>query len=109
MNIQLSEQATGTVVALSGELDALSAPECEKTLLALVTGDRSRLIVDFQDLAYISSAGLRVLLSSGKAMHAKGGEMIFAQAHGMVHEVLEMSGFLTIFALHDSLDAALAP
>ncbi|MDR0433689.1 MAG: STAS domain-containing protein [Gracilibacteraceae bacterium] len=87
---------TGTLpeltVAVEGRLDTSTAPQLEKELyLAGVT----KLVFDFADIEYVSSAGLRVLLSAQKKMN-KQGEMIVRNVNETVAEVFEITGFSDI-------------
>ena len=108
MEIQIEQSGDAWVVSVTGKLDALSAGDYEKAVNQLVADGKTRLVVNFAELSYISSAGLRVLLSTAKQLKPKGGLALFANVHGNVLEVFEMTGFSTILGLHDSVDAALA-
>lgn len=81
-------------VALEGRLDTMTAPELEKELKACMP-EASGLTLDFSKLDYISSAGLRVLLSAHKAMASKGG-MKVTHVNEIVQEVFEVTGFSDI-------------
>lgn len=78
--------------ALQGRLDTTSAPEMEETLSALEE-DYDELVFDFEELTYISSAGLRVLLSAQKAVNAKGSRMTLMHVNEEIMEVFDMTGF----------------
>ena len=78
------------------------------TMNQLIAEGKTRFVVDFSELSYISSAGLRVLLSTAKKLKPLGGLAVFANLQDNVLEVFEMTGFSTILGLHDSVDAALA-
>lgn len=80
--------------AVEGRLDTTTAPELERELKGDVDGI-SELTLDFSKLDYISSAGLRVLLSAHKAMSKKGG-MKVTNVNEMVNEVFEVTGFSDI-------------
>lgn len=108
MEIQTQKEANATVVTISGRLDAVTAPDFEKTLTELITGDEICFIVDFEQLDYISSAGLRALLATAKRLKVKGGKIRFANVKGTVKEVFDISGFGSIFQMDDSVAAALA-
>ena len=108
MEMQIRKEANVTVVALSGRLDAVTAPECELKLVALIAGEETFFIVDFEQLEYISSAGLRVLLATAKKLKGKGGQIRFANVRGIVKEVFDISGFGSIFQMDDSVSASLA-
>ena len=84
-------------VAPEGRLDTITAPEFEKVLNESM-GDATELTLDFSALDYISSAGLRVLLSAHKAMSGKGG-MKVTNAREIVREVFEVTGFSDILTI----------
>ena len=96
-----------TVVAVEGRMDAVSAPEFEKFLNGLIDEGALKVIVDFQGLDYISSAGLRSVLITAKKIQSKSGEILIASLHDTVKEIFEISGFSTIIPIHASVDAAL--
>lgn len=105
--MQLENQRRGAslVVRVTGRLDAATTPSfeahCQQTI---AEGERS-LILDLGALEYLSSAGLRGILATAKAVGAAGGEFTLANAQGLVREVLDISGFLRMFRVLDSLDA----
>ena len=82
------------VLAPAGRLDTMTAPELEAELNKSIK-DAESLKLDFSNLEYISSAGLRVLLSAHKTMSAKGG-MTVANVNDIVQEVFEVTGFSDI-------------
>ena len=94
MTINKKANGTALEIALEGRLDTMTAPELEAELNQSLTGTES-LTLDFSKLDYISSAGLRVLLSAHKAMSAKGG-MKVTNVNEIVQEVLEVTGFADI-------------
>jgi anti-anti-sigma factor len=107
MEIRVRESAGAPVVAVSGKLDALSAGDYEEAMNRLFADGKARFVVDFAGLTYISSAGLRAILSAAKQSKARGGQAAFANVRGNVLNVMEMTGFASILSLHDSVDAAL--
>ena len=108
MDIQIRKEETATVLTLAGRLDAVTAPEYEKTVRGLIDGGDCRFVVDFARLDYISSAGLRALLITAKLLKGKGGQVGFASIGGAVKEVFDISGFGSLFSMDDSVAAALA-
>jgi anti-anti-sigma factor len=76
-----------------GRLDSHSGPLFEQELLEYIAGGCSRLLIDFSELTYISSAGLRVILVAAKRMKAAGGKFVLAALNDQVSEVFEISGF----------------
>ena len=108
MEIQIKDSGGACVISVAGKLDAISASDYEKAMNQLIADGKTRFVVDFSELSYISSAGLRVLLSTAKQLKPKGGLALFANLQGNVQEVIEMTGFSTILGIHDSIDSALA-
>ena len=108
MAFELRPVGTVQVLRLSGRLDSASSPELERSLRDALAG--GRLVVDLSALDFISSAGLRVLLLAAKQLRAATppGRLVMAGVRGNVREVFEMSGFLTLFPVADSVDAAVA-
>ena len=94
MTINKSQNGSTLVIALEGRLDTMTAPELEAELNASLK-DAEALVMDFSKLEYISSAGLRVLLSAHKVMSAKEG-MTVKNVNEIVAEVFEVTGFADI-------------
>ena len=91
MTINKNLNGDELTVALEGRLDTTTAPDLEKELKASLESVRT-LTMDFSKLDYISSAGLRVLLSAHKAMASKGGMKVM-NVNEIVNEVFEVTGF----------------
>lgn len=107
MQFETRKEPEGTVLEIAGRMDATTAPELEKGLLALVDSGENRLVIDLKDLQYISSAGLRTLLTLAKRLKAEQGNVVFANLQGPAAEVFRVSGFYSLFTVCDSVAAAL--
>ena len=94
MNILKTREGGKLTVALEGRLDTTTAPQLETELRAALDGV-SDLTFDLAALDYISSAGLRVLLSAQKVMN-KQGEMLVRNASADLMEIFEVTGFVDI-------------
>ena len=94
MTIQKVQNGNELTVCLEGRLDTVTSPDLEKELKALPE-EKLPLVLDFEKLSYISSAGLRVLLSTHKIMAAKGG-MKVTHVNEIVREVFDVTGFADI-------------
>lgn len=105
--MQTRKTQEGTVLSITGRMDAVTAPEIEKGLSALVDNGEKRLIIDLKDLEYISSAGLKSILVLAKRLKREEGNMVFANLQGHVMEVFRISGFYDLFTICDSVDDAL--
>ena len=97
MTITKHQNGTNLEIALEGRLDTTTAPELEAELNQSMPGAES-LTLDFAKLEYISSAGLRVLLSAHKVMAQKGGMKVI-RANEIVTEVFEVTGFADILTI----------
>lgn len=84
-------------ISLNGRLDTITAPELEKTLLDCF-GEVTELVFDLSGLVYVSSAGLRTLLTAQKAMN-KRGKMKIINVCEDVYEIFEITGFTDIFTI----------
>jgi anti-anti-sigma factor len=108
MDISLERDGDVVVVRLSGRLDSSVASSAEERLSAAVTDAEPRLAIDMSGLAYISSAGLRVLLVLAKKVQQQKGKIALGGLTDNVREVFAVSGFDTIFPIETDLAAAVA-
>lgn len=97
MTIHQTAEEKKLTVALEGRLDTTTAPELEKAL-GEALNDVTELVFDFEKLAYISSAGLRVLLGAQKIMNTKG-TMKVTNVGEIINEIFEVTGFTDILTI----------
>ena len=97
MNISIENTNGTTVLKLEGRLDTTTAPELEKAINNEVEALKS-LVLDFQGVNYISSAGLRVLLGAQKKMNTQG-SMELINVNEDVMDIFEMTGFADILVI----------
>ena len=97
MNIEMKRNAEETTLEITGRLDTTTAPALDKMINEEIEGTKD-LILDLKGLEYISSAGLRVLLSAQKKMQ-KIGSMTVKNVCAEVMEVFEMTGFADILMI----------
>lgn len=95
------------IVGIAGSLDSTTSPEAQKSLDAVLAGAK-KVALDFSQLDYISSAGLRVLLGAAKQLRASGGKLGMFGLNQSVKEVFEISGFSSILPIHQSEADALS-
>ena len=100
MNIIKNTDGQTLTLALEGRLDTTTAPELEATLKESLAGVTS-LILDLSALDYLSSAGLRVLLSAQKQMNRAKGKMVVRHVCDTVMEVFNMTGFSDILTIEE--------
>jgi anti-anti-sigma factor len=106
MEISTRKEGSVAVVSVKGRMDAVTAPEFEKGLSALMADEDLTLVLNFNGLEYISSAGLRSILVTAKQLKAKNGRMLFAELRGPVKDVFKISGFGSIFKIFDTEEEA---
>ena len=97
MTIEIKKNNQETVIEIVGRLDTITAPALDKTINEDI-GDTKNLVLDVKGMEYISSAGLRVLLSAQKKMQ-KIGSMKVTGVCEEVMEVFEMTGFADILVI----------
>jgi anti-sigma B factor antagonist len=108
MEIITAKQGQATVTTLVGSVDALTAPQATQALLDQVEKGAVKLILDMDQIDFISSAGLRMILGAVKAARAQGGDLRLAGGVDDVRKVLRMSGFTAILKNYDDLATAVA-
>ncbi len=97
MTITQNRDNTALTIALEGRLDTLTAPELETLLSGALEGVET-LTLDFEKLDYISSAGLRVLLSTQKKMNGQG-SMKVTHVNEIIREIFDITGFSDILTV----------
>ena len=95
----IDKQLNGSELTLSltGRLDTTTAPELEAVIKENIIGV-TNLVMEFAGLEYLSSAGLRVILSAQKTMN-KQGEMVIRNVNETINEVFEITGFIDILTI----------
>ena len=98
MTIEKEENGKEITLMPAGRLDTVTAPQLETEINACIArAETKNLILDFQDLAYLSSAGLRILLAAHKAfMKRAGGKMTICHVNETIQEIFEVTGFMDI-------------
>ena len=95
------------VLNIIGDLNSVTAGEAEIKLTQLIMGGNKKMVVNLDQLNYISSAGLRVFLMANKLIKKKDGVLRICCLNNTVKEVFEISGFHMIFSIFDSESEAL--
>lgn len=97
MTIEKTTTGSELVICLTGRLDTTTAPQLESEIKENISGIET-LIFDFSALDYLSSAGLRVLLTAQKTMN-KQGEMVVRNVNETIAEIFEVTGFCDILTI----------
>ena len=107
MDILTRKERQALVVQVQGRLDAVTAPEFDKALAGWLEGGERRFVLNLTGLEYVSSAGLRSLLTAAKLLKAAQGRLVLCGLAGPVAEVFRISGFDTLLTVRASKEAAL--
>ncbi len=106
IQVEPTAKSNVLVVRLTGRLDAAASGEFEDACGRAFAAGAQNLVLDVSELRYVSSAGLRVILSAAKTLQSRGGTLRLAGLGGMVREVFEISGFSSLFPQYESVEAA---
>ena len=98
MKVTKTQTGDTTTLVVEGRLETGTAPELETEINKVINGTKL-LVLDFKQLDYVSSAGLRVLLTAQKTMTARGGMMKIIHINEVVREVFNITGFTSILTI----------
>ena len=104
-----AERANGTVIAKAdGRIDSSNSREFHSELEATVADSDAGLVLDFEDVSYISSAGMRVILLTAKSLQKSGTKFALCSMNDSIREVFRISGFDKVIEIHESQAEALS-
>jgi anti-sigma B factor antagonist len=94
------------VVEFGGKLDSYTSGEARDRIVDLVQGDNQRILINLQDLDFLTSAGMRVFVQGAKLLQGKRGEFKICCARPEIRKLLEIAGFSSLIKLYDSEEDA---
>jgi anti-sigma B factor antagonist len=107
MEIIEENQSGINIFKLNGRLDSNTSQGFEKKIFQAIDDGSKSMIIDFKDLEYISSAGLRVILKATKALKREEGKMMLCDMQDYVKEVFEIAGFDSFLPIVGNMDDAI--
>lgn len=107
MKISERKEADITFLDLEGRLDSITSPDAEKQLLAILDKGARKLLLDASGMVYISSAGLRVLLTVTKKVNSVGGKIVLSRLGPQVQAIIELAGFTSFLPIFKTTEEAL--
>jgi anti-sigma B factor antagonist len=105
-NTSVKDQGEVSKIYLKGYLDAHTAPSLENTFSNLITNQRYKIVVNFQDLAYISSAGLGVFMAFIEKVRENNGDIKLTSMTDKVFNIFDLLGFPLLYEIYNSEDEA---
>jgi anti-sigma B factor antagonist len=108
MEISTEEVNSVAVLSVSGRVDSATAPDLENGLKKFVEADKTQIVLDLKNVEYMSSAGLRAMVSTLKAVKRVNGDLRLASPSPRVEEVLRLAGLTSIFSIHATREEAVA-
>ncbi len=107
MEIATKDHDQVKIVYIPGQMDTNTSPDVQNQLTQLINAGATRMLINLEDLNYISSAGLRVLLSTAKQLKSCSGELRICSLNEMAQEVFDISGFNNILNVFKTEEDAL--
>lgn len=102
MDTQVEEKGEVVVVRLQGRLDAASSPQLEKKINSIIESGHFKLILNLEGVDYLSSAGMRLMLSVSKKLKQLEGKVVACNLNEEVMDVIKMAGFHQVLELYSS-------
>jgi anti-anti-sigma factor len=107
VDVTQEEKGDVLILKISGRLDATSSPLLEKKVLSFIEAGKWKLLLNFEKVEYLSSAGMRLLLATTKKLKSKDGKMVVTCIADNVLEVIKMAGFDHILNITETEDEGL--
>ena len=108
MEITVNEYKRVAVITVTGRIDSATSAEFESTINDVIEKGKHNLVLDLSDIEFLSSAGLRILVTTRKALQAAGGDVVLAEPSDRVVETLDTAGLNVLFERYDTREAAIA-
>jgi len=107
LKITLKEINDVVIISLIGTLDTNTSPEAEVEINKSLEDGANKMAIDLENTRYVSSAGLRIFLSTAKKMMSNSGKVILCHPNAIVKDILHVSGFNTIIHVEATVEEAL--
>jgi anti-sigma B factor antagonist len=107
MEITITQFKHCDLVKVSGRIDSATAPKFAEALDSIINQGRYKIVLDLEDVEFMSSAGLRVLISAQKACRRYNrGEVALALVPQRLYEAMDLAGFVPLFTFYDDITSA---
>ena len=107
MEFAITEYKHCDLIEISGRIDSYTAPQIDHALQALITDDRNNIVIDMQEVSYISSSGILAFVNiQRRFLRQNRGKLVFSGISELVYSAFELSGFHTLFEFYDDVVSA---
>ena len=108
MDVVVEEKGEIIIVRVKGRLDAASSPQLEQKINSIIDGGHFKILLDFSSVEYLSSAGMRLMLSVSKKLKSLEGKVVACSLNDEVMEVIKMAGFNQVIEFYPNEADSLA-
>lgn len=106
--IDSTKQGQHAVIAVRGEIDAATAPQLRQLINEVVSGGEAELVIDLQEVQFLDSSALSVLVGGLRQLQAAGGTLSLVCTEPRILQVFQITNLEEVFTIYDSLEAATA-
>ena len=107
MELNHVEEGENTIITIKGRLDAATAPVADDAINKIMDRDCPRILFNLNDLEYLSSGGLRVILGVAKEIKRKEGKFVLCSLNQFVKEIFVVSGFESLITIEDTVESGI--
>jgi anti-sigma B factor antagonist len=108
LGFSAAEHGQWLVLSVQGEVDVATAPQLRERLVDAVAEGHAHIVLDLTNVGFLDSTGLGVIVGCLKRARANDGEIVIVSDQRSILKVLEITGLTAVFAIHPTVDAALA-
>ena len=107
MELTHVKEGENLVITITGRLDAATAPVADDAIKKIMEEDCRRVLFNLNDLEYLSSGGLRVILGVAKQLKRNGGKLALCSHNQFIKEIFEVSGFDSLIPVQDTVESGI--
>ena len=107
MEITTKEYRRAAILTVSGRIDTSTSTEFEETIKDLIDNSQFNLVVDFANVDFLSSSGLRILVTTRKKLHEMSGDIVLANPSQRARDSIEIAGLDKLFAIYTNREEAI--
>lgn len=108
LNIQTSKQGEFSIISVEGEVDVFTAPKLREQLIGLVDRGEYKIVVDLEQVEFLDSTGLGVLVAGLKRVKTQSGLLAIACTKEKILKIFRVTGLTKVFPIYDSVDEAIS-